>query len=71
MTNSIFSKYRERYEQRQQKEYTVEEYLNLCKEDPTAYATAAQRLLNAIGEPEIFDTSKDERLGRIFMNRKI
>jgi serine protein kinase len=32
-------------------------------------ASAAERLLAAIGEPEMIDTSKDPRLGRIFMNR--
>lgn len=71
MSKDIFSKYQTRYENRQQREYTVQEFLELCKEDPSVYATAAQRMLLAIGEPEIFDTSKDDRLGRIFMNRKI
>ena len=36
-----------------------------------AYASAAERMLAAIGEPEIVDTSHDPRLGRIFMNRTI
>src|SRR3546814_14042240 len=35
------------------------------------YASAPERLLAAIGEPEIIDTSHDQRLGRIFMNRTI
>jgi serine protein kinase len=35
------------------------------------YATAAERLVAAIGEPEVIDTSKDSRLGRIFMNRTV
>ena len=39
--------------------------------DPMMYATATERLLAAIGEPEMVDTSKDARLGRIFMNRTI
>ena len=30
-----------------------------------------ERLLAAIGEPQFIDTSRDERLGRIFMNRTI
>lgn len=47
------------------------EYLNLCKEDPFAYASAAERMLNAIGDPEIVDTSKDPRLSRIFLNRTL
>ncbi len=38
---------------------------------PMMYATATERLLAAIGEPEMVDTAKDARLGRIFMNRTI
>jgi len=35
------------------------------------YANAAERLLAAIGEPQMIDTAKDPRLGRIFSNRTI
>ncbi len=35
------------------------------------YATAAERMLQAIGEPEVIDTAKDPRLSRIFMNKVI
>ena len=35
------------------------------------YASAPERMLAAIGEPKLVDTSKDARLGRIFMNRTI
>lgn len=68
---SIFSHYQTRYELTQQEEYTLEEYLDICKEDPSAYASAAERLLIAIGEPEFIDTSKDPRLSRIFSNKVI
>jgi serine protein kinase len=46
-------------------------YLDLCRTDPKAYASTAERILHAIGDPEFLDTSKDQRLGRIFMNRTI
>jgi len=52
-------------------EYSLEEYLNICKEDPMAYATASERLLAAIGEPEIVETRHDPRLSRIFSNKII
>ena len=42
-----------------------------AKKDPLIYATAAERILAAIGEAEVVDTAKDPRLGRIFMNRTI
>jgi serine protein kinase len=35
------------------------------------YATAAERLLWAIGEPELVDTSRDPRMSRIFSNKVI
>jgi serine protein kinase len=35
------------------------------------YASAAERMVAAIGEPKVIDTAKDPRLGRIFMNRTI
>ncbi|MFV1873359.1 MAG: PrkA family serine protein kinase [Oleiphilus sp.] len=68
---SIFSHYQSRYELTQQEEFTLEEYLDICKKDPSAYATAAERMLIAIGEPELIDTSKDPRLSRIFSNKVI
>ncbi len=68
---NIFSKYQERYEVRQDEEMTIQEYLEGCKTDKGFYANAAERMLTAIGKPEIVDTRKDERLSRIFTNRKI
>lgn len=68
---SIFSHYQHRYEAIQQEELSIQEYLELCKTDPTVYATAAERMLMAIGKPEIVDTSRDSRLSRIFSNKVI
>lgn len=47
------------------------DWLKLCKKDSTIYASAAERMLAAIGEPEMVDTSKDPRLSRIFLNRTL
>ena len=68
---SIFSHYRERFETTQQEELTIKEYLELCKKDPSIYASAAERMLMAIGDPEVVDTSQDARLSRIFSNKII
>ncbi|MBV1881750.1 MAG: PrkA family serine protein kinase [Pseudomonadales bacterium] len=68
---SIFTHYLDRYESQQEEEYTIQEYLDICKNDSNSYATAAERLLDAIGEPELVDTSKDPRLSRIFSNKII
>lgn len=66
---SIFDNYLSRYEGAREEELSLQEYLDICKTDPSAYATAAERLLMAIGEPELVDTSKDQRLSRIFANK--
>lgn len=68
----VLSGFKDRYESRyQEEEYSLQEYLNLCKQDRMAYANAAERLLAAIGEPTLLDTSKDRRLNRIFSNKVI
>jgi serine protein kinase len=68
---SIMQHFKDRYEATQEEEFTLEEYLEICKRDPSAYATAAERMLLAIGEPEPIDTSRDSRLSRIFSNKVI
>ncbi|MDH2431602.1 PrkA family serine protein kinase [Pokkaliibacter sp. MBI-7] len=68
---SIFNSYKQRYDATRQEEFSLQEYLELCKRDPTAYATASERMLMAIGEPEQVDTSRDPRLSRIFSNKLI
>ena len=67
----IFSVYARGYDQHREGEMTLPEFLEACRDDPMMYATATERLLAAIGEAEMVDTSKDARLGRIFMNRTI
>ncbi len=68
---SIFDHYKARYDSVQQEEYSLDEYLQLCKQDPTIYADASERMLKAIGEPEMVDTAADPRLSRIFSNKLI
>lgn len=70
-TDDIFGDYQSRYQAHQGTEMSLFEYLELCKTDPSVYATAPQRMLAAIGQPVEIDTSKDARLGRIFMNSRI
>ena len=68
---SIFARYQDRFEAAQEEEMSVQEYLELCKSDPTAYASVAERMLLAIGESELVDTRADPRLSRIFANKMI
>lgn len=68
---SIFQHFQTRYEQAQEEHYSIQEFLELCRQDKFAYASASERLLKAIGEPEMIDTANDPRLSRIFSNRVI
>ena len=68
---SIFSHYQTRFDEGKEEEFTLQEYLEICKNDPSAYASAAERMLLAIGEPELIDTRNDPRLSRIFANKMI
>lgn len=67
----IFTQYRDRYEASKQDELSLEEYLEVCKNDSSAYANAAERLLIAIGEPNLVDTRLDPKLSRLFANKII
>jgi serine protein kinase len=69
--SDVFADYTQAYRQRHATEMSLAAYLDLCRTDPKAYASTAERILHAIGDPEFLDTSKDQRLGRIFMNRTI
>ena len=69
--SELFAKFIRQYDERRQAEMSLEDYLTGCRKDPLMYATAPERLLAAIGEPQLLDTSQDQRLGRIFMNRTI
>jgi serine protein kinase len=69
--NGLFGLYSKIYENQREVEMSVDGYLGKCADDPEMMAGAAERLLQAIGEPKMVDTSLDQRLGRIFMNRTI
>ena len=66
---TIFTQFQKRFESLQLEEFSLKEYLELCKSDPGAYANSAERMLLGIGEQKLVDTSKDPRLSRIFSNK--
>src|SRR6187401_2811847 len=68
---TLLDDFRSNYSATQNEEMGLEEYLELCKRQPSAYATASERMLAGIGEPELIDTRNDSRLARIFGNRVI
>jgi serine protein kinase len=68
---SVFSMFSSAYARERREVMSLTDYLEGCRDDPSMYSTAAERMIAAIGEPKVVDTSKDLRLGRIFLNRTI
>ncbi|MFQ6184596.1 PrkA family serine protein kinase [Sinorhizobium meliloti] len=69
--SDVFDLFSEIYTSAAQEEISLQEYLLACRVDKSMYATAQERMVDAIGDPILVDTSADERLGRIFANRTI
>ena len=69
--DGLFGLFSKVYESQREVEMSLDAYLGKCADDPAMMAGAAERLLLAIGEPQMVDTSLDSRIGRIFMNRTI
>ena len=67
----VFNLFSEIYSSETQEEMSLQQYLLACRDNRSMYATAPERMIDAIGEPTLIDTSSDERLGRIFTNRTI
>ena len=70
-SSDVFASFLRSYDMHRETEMSLAEYLEGCRDNPIMYASAPERLLATIGSPEIIDTAKDPRLGRIFMNRTI
>jgi serine protein kinase len=63
---NIFDHYRQRYEAAKDEEFTLQEFLTICRQDRSAYANAAERLLMAIGEPVMVDTPSNQAIPSLF-----
>ncbi|MDB5317713.1 MAG: PrkA domain protein [Rhodospirillales bacterium] len=70
-SDDVFVQYARGYDQRRDADMSLDDFLQGCRSDPMMFATAPERILAAIGEPELIDTAKDPLLGRIFLNRTI
>ncbi|AWC20739.1 PrkA family serine protein kinase [Aminobacter sp. P9b] len=67
----VFNLFSEIYSSQTTEEMSLQQYLLACRDQPAMYATAAERMVDAIGAPTLVDTSADPRMGRIFANRTI
>ena len=55
--DDLFAAYTKGFEANREAEMTLPEYLEACRDNPLMYSTATERLLAAIGEPEMVDTA--------------
>lgn len=67
----VFTRFSEAYSREKHEAMSLRDYLLAARDDPMMYASPAERMVAAIGEPEFVDTSKNPRLSRIFFNRTI
>ena len=68
---TVFKAFQEKYDLEKEEVISITDYIENCKNDKSYYKTAFERMVEAIGEPTVIDTSEDSRLSRIFMNRTI
>lgn len=57
--DGLFGLFAKQYDTQKEAEMSLEDYLKACAREPMAYASAAERMIAAIGEPEMVDTSTD------------
>ena len=67
----IFNVFSSAYARERREAMSLADFLEGCRNDPGMTASAAERMVAAIGEPDLVDTAQDQRLGRIFFNRTI
>lgn len=63
--------YRVKYNVQKPEVMSLDKYVKLLEKDPSIKRTPFERMLDAIGEPEIIDTSLNIRMSKIFGNRLI
>lgn len=67
----VFDAFSRAYAREKFETMSLRDYLLAARDNPMMYATPAERMIAAIGEPEFVDTSRDSRLSRMFFNRTI
>ncbi len=70
-TLDVFDIFSRDYARERFETMSLRDWLLGARSDPMFYASAAERMMSAIGHPELMDTAQDPRLGRIFFNRTI
>ena len=71
MSNSldVFDAFSRAYAREKFESMSLRDYLLAARDNPMMYATPAERMIAAIGEPEFVDTSRDPRLSRAMLEQ--
>jgi len=67
----VFDAFSRAYAREKLETMSLRDYLLAARDKPMMYASPAERMIAAIGEPGLVDTSRDSRLSRMFFNRTI
>src|SRR3974390_968780 len=70
-TLAVFDIFSRDYARERLETMSLRDWLLAARDDKMLYAAPAERMVAAIGEPELVDTAQDSRLGRMFFNRTI
>src|SRR6202030_2164156 len=70
-TLDVFDMFSRDYARERLETMSLRDWLLAARDDKMLYAAPAERLVAAIGEPDLVDTAQNSRLGRIFFNRTI
>ena len=70
-TLDVFDMFSRDYARERFEVMSLRDWLLAARDDKMFYASPAERMVSAIGEPELIDTAQDTRLGRMFFNRTI
>ena len=58
----VFDAFSKAYAREKLETMSLRDYLLAARDKPMMYASPAERMIAAIGEPELIDTSRDSRL---------
>ncbi len=71
-SGGLLGRLKARTQELKEESVSVEDWMELCKTDPGAYASFSDRLLKAIGKPEIVDTKlEDQQTRLVYSGKKI
>jgi serine protein kinase len=68
---ALFDDFAQSYDKNRIEVLSLEDYFTQAKTDASLYELPAERMVRAMGIPELFDTTNDSTAARIFQNRTL